>query len=192
MITFATNAVAIKQLAKVLEGDARQLTRDVKTAVNKAVDFVQSQWAKDIGKEVALPQKTIRTTLRKEIARGIENPSGSVSQSKTKRLPLKEYKPRQTAAGVSYSAYKKAKRKTLASAFMGPKPGAVARRLGGHVFSRTGKSRLPIVKRFGPTPFDTTKRFDIPEQLLPIARQRLLEELTKRVRFRVGKKTGAF
>jgi hypothetical protein len=195
MIQFTTNAQAIAQLAKVLEGNASQLKRDVRTAVNKTITNTQSQWAKEIGKEVALTPKAIKQVLKKEIAQSLENPSGSVVLSKSKRLPLKEFKPRQTAKGVSYTAYKGKKRQTLKSAFL-------ASTVGNHVFSRQGakrvmtkgrykgKMRQPIVKRFGPTPFDATVTFEIPKKIMTVARERLLKELQDRIRFRQLKASG--
>ena len=36
-------------------------------------------------------------------------------------------------------------------AFMGPRPGAIAPKLRGHVFIRTSNKRLPIKKLYGPS-----------------------------------------
>lgn len=63
-------------------------------------------------------------------------------------MSLKEFSPRQGAAGTVASPW--GKRQVFAGAFMGPRPGAIARRLGGHVFTRDGSGRLPIKKLFGP------------------------------------------
>jgi hypothetical protein len=40
---------------------------------------------------------------------------------------------------------------------MGPKPGAISKKLGGHVFKRTSSGRFPIEMLFGPS---------VPEELV--------------------------
>lgn len=198
MITFTTNAEAIAQLAKVLENDAKTLKRDVRTAVNKTLTNVQSRWAKEIQKqfssELKVTQKAIKRSLKKEIAQSLDDPRGAVVLSDSKRRSLREFQPEQTASGVRYLGYR-GTRQTLKSAFIVPK-------LGSHVFSRqgakrvmtkgryAGKMRQPIVKRFGPSPFDATVTFDIPKKILNVARTRLLKELQDRIRFREKKASG--
>lgn len=203
MISITTNSQALKELAKTLDNDSKLLKRDINTALNATAKHLKGQWAKEVGKEVALPQKVIKTTISQILARADGEPTASVKQSQTKRLPLKEFKPRQTRAGVAYTAYKGAKRQTLAGAFIGPKPGVTATKLRGHVFSRQGakivaskgshkgRMRQPIVKRFGPSPFETTKKHAIPDKLVALGETRLLAELNKRIRFRKLKASGA-
>lgn len=196
MISITTNAQALKELAKTLANDSKLLKRDINVALNATAKHLKGQWAKEVGKEVALPQKVIKTTISQILARADGEPTASVKQSQTKRLPLKEFKPRQTRAGVAYTAYKGAKRKTLGSAF-------IVKKIGGHVFSRQGakivaskgshkgKMRQPIVKRFGPSPYETTKKHDIADKLVALGDARLLVELNKRIRFRKLKASGA-
>jgi hypothetical protein len=203
MIEITANAQAIKELAKTLENNAKLLKRDINTALNATARHLKGQWAKELGKEVALPQRVIKQTIRQELARTGGDASAAVVQKKSKRLPLKEFKPRQIAAGVSYIVYKKVKRRTLAGAFMGPKPGLKAIKLHGHVWSRqgakrvmtkgryAGKMRQPIVKRFGPSPFDTSRKHETPVRLVHLGKARLLEELKERIRVGTLRASGA-
>lgn len=196
MIEITSNAEAIKRLANVLENNTKLLKRDINTALNSTARHLKSQWAKEIGTELALPQKVIKETIRQELARTGGEAQAAVVQNKSKRLSLKEYKARQTRKGVSYTAYKGSGRKSLPGTF-------VVAKLGGHVFTRqgekrvmskgryAGKMRQPIVKRFGPSPFDTSKKHEIPVKLVVLGEARLLEELKKRVRFRSLKASGA-
>lgn len=197
MIEVTTNAQAIKRLAEVLENNTKMLRKDIRIALSKTANHVESQWAKEISETIPVTRAVIKKLLRQEVA-NIDAPElkASVSLFKSKRLSLKEYRAKQTRSGVSYTGYKGAKRKTLPSAFMGPK-------LGGHVFTRqgrkqvmskgryAGKMRQPIVKRFGPSPFDTTQKHEIPVKLVQLGKARLLLELNKRVRFRSLKASGA-
>lgn len=204
MIEVTTNAQAIKRLAEVLENNTKMLRKDIRIALSKTANHVESQWAKEISETIPVTRAVIKKLLRQEVA-NIDAPElkASVSLFKSKRLSLKEYRAKQTRSGVSYTGYKGAKRKTLPGAFMGPKPGTIALRLGGHVFTRqgqkqvmskgryAGKMRQPIVKRFGPSPFDTTQKHEIPVKLVQLGKARLLLELNKRVRFRSLKASGA-
>jgi hypothetical protein len=64
-------------------------------------------------------------------------------------LPLKEFKPRQFKTGARAKVW--GRLQSFPATFMGPRPGVVAGRLGGHVFVREGKARLPIGMVFGPS-----------------------------------------
>lgn len=197
MIEVTTNAQAIKRLAEVLENNTKMLRKDIRIALSKTANHVESQWAKEISETIPVTRAVIKKLLRQEVA-NIDAPElkASVSLFKSKRLSLKEYRAKQTRSGVSYTGYKGAKRKTLPGAF-------IALRLGGHVFTRqgqkqvmskgryAGKMRQPIVKRFGPSPFDTTQKHEIPVKLVQLGKARLLLELNKRVRFRSLKASGA-
>lgn len=63
-------------------------------------------------------------------------------------LTLKIFGPRQRGPGVAVTVW--GRRQMLDGAFMGPRPGVIAPRLGGHVFKRTSADRKPIAKEFGP------------------------------------------
>jgi hypothetical protein len=203
MIGWNINASAIAALARVLENDTKELKKDIRIAVNEAAKHVRSQWAKEIQKDVALPQREIKKTIKQEKATNLENPTATVTQNKTKRLPLKAFKPKFTKSGVTYKAYKSKGQVKLNNSFIPGKQGSYSSvAYGGHVFTRQGtkrvmtkgrykgKMRQPIVKRFGPSPFEATMVHDIQDRLVAIGRTRLKEEILERLRYRSQKKSG--
>jgi gas vesicle protein len=195
MITFTTNAAAIQKLSELLKNNAKKIRKEIYIALNETAKNLQSQWAKEIGQELAVAQKEIKKTLRREIAKEGGELKSSVTQNKDKRLPLKLFKPSFTKTGVTYRAYKEKDRLKLRNSFI---PGQRGRytsvAFGGHVFTRQGAKRLmtkgryagkmrqPIVKRYGPSAFDTTKKFEISKTLTNKAQERLIYELNKRIR----------
>jgi hypothetical protein len=73
----------------------------------------------------------------------------TVIEGSGRELSLKLFGPKQNAAGTTALVW--GARKMHKSAFMGPRPGAIARSLGGHVWHRTGSSRMPIEMLYGPS-----------------------------------------
>lgn len=65
-----------------------------------------------------------------------------------KPLSLKLFTPRQFGPGTKATVW--GHRQLFPHAFMGPRPGQIASSLGGNVFVRSGRRRLPIEMMFGP------------------------------------------
>ena len=198
MIEITTNEEAIKQLAKALENNTKLLKRDINTALNATARHLKSQWAIEISNETTLTQKIIKETIKQELARAGGEAKAAVSQKKSSRVSLKEYKATQTKKGVSYRINKGAKgskKLLLANSFIWAKNGHVFTRGGAKRVMKkgryVGKMRQPIVKRFGPSPFETTQKREIPVKLIHLGIARLLEELKKRIRFRTLRASGA-
>jgi len=121
-------------------------------ALNDTAKTVRAGISKDVRRLVNIKKKDIDQYLKIKLAHPASAPSALVTVEKSARLPLKYFGARQNAAGVKYKISKVGKSKNfLPSGFMGPKPGAIARRLGGHVFKRVGTKRLPIRKQYGPS-----------------------------------------
>lgn len=66
-----------------------------------------------------------------------------------KELPLKFFGPSQIKKGISVKVW--GQRRHLGGGFMGPRPGLLAQRLGGHAWHRMGAGRMPIQKMYGPS-----------------------------------------
>ena len=66
-----------------------------------------------------------------------------------RELSLKLFGPAQNDVGTSALVW--GRRQTYVSAFMGPEPGVIAPRLGGHVFHRVSSKRTPIEMTYGPS-----------------------------------------
>lgn len=125
---------AHKAMARALNAEGKKM----KTAVQGAV-----------AKQSSIPSRRVASALK--VTQAGVNLGGDLSFTVTARdghLPLKAFKPKQGAAGTSATVW--GRRKLHGGAFMGPRPGLIARGLGGHVMKRTGPNRLPIEKLWGP------------------------------------------
>lgn len=192
MITFSTNDRAIKELSQALGGSDKKIRQQLKIAVNAVSRKVKSQIAKEIGRELATPQKNIKPTIAiAQKATATRNPTAIVRQSKTKRIPLRDFGAKQNKTGTSYKTSKRKGRKHIARAFQGPRPGVVSTKTRGRVFKRKGKARLPIVQLFGPSPWGVFIKNGIKKPVVIIARGELLKQIQRRTRFIKLKQSGA-
>jgi len=166
----------IEQLARAVGTDGpKKFRRETATAINATARKTINMLSKEIGKELATPQKAIKTTI-KVASKASQNKLGAtVRQRPTSRLSLKEFSARQTKKGVSYRVSKSQGRKTLAGAF-------IVDKIGGHAFKRKTKSRLPIVKLQGPSPWGVTVKNKL-DQL--VAKRDVEPELIKQVERRI-------
>jgi hypothetical protein len=98
---------SILELQKAL-GDAapKKLRREVSTAVNYVAKQAKNGLAKEIAKELATTQTTIKQSIAVSKKSTPETLSATVTQDETKRIPLKEFKARQTKSGVRYKISK--------------------------------------------------------------------------------------
>lgn len=141
----------ISRMKAAIENTGRSIRKELAIACNQTANKGKSIIAKEIGKELATAQKNIRTTISTGRKASEVSISTTVEVKKSKRISLKEFGARQTKAGVSYKVSKSRGRAMIPGAFQGPRPGRMNVRTKGNVFKRVGKSRLPIVKLFGPS-----------------------------------------
>lgn len=184
-------ASSVASLQKALEGTSRKLKAEMRIAVNATANKSKSIINKEIRTELATSAKAINQTIRiKRKAAGNEL-SATVEVKKTGRISLREFNARQGRNGTSYKVSKTKGRKTIPEAFQGPKPGVMKASWRGHVFKRVGKTRLPIVKLFGPSPWGV---MTVGQKLGPSKEQtraELEKQVQKRIRFITLKKSGA-
>lgn len=146
----------IAAMKAAIENTGRNLRKELAVACNATAAKGKSLIAKQIGKELATPQKNIRATISQTRKAKDTDISATLEVRKDRRISLKEFGARQTKAGVSYKISKTRGRKSIKSAF-------VVNSLGGHVFVRegakvkaskgryAGKMRQPIYKKYGPS-----------------------------------------
>ena len=194
-VTAQGHDAAIKALANV----TTNLTKQIGIASWQAAKFGKSHIAKEIGKELATPQKDIKKDIDAKRAGGTR---ATVTLDKSKRMSLKRFKPKQNATGVAYKISKTEGRKKIPGAFMGPRPGAVARKLHGHVWMRSGarvamtkgaskgQSRQRIYKLYGPSPWGVVVTRDKQLPIGVIIKDRYGQELEKRLRYLRLKQSG--
>jgi hypothetical protein len=188
-ITIAASDIA--RLKKAIEDTGRSLRKELSIACNQTANKSKSIISKQIASELATSQKTIRTTIRIAQKAKDSEIQAVVEVKKEKRISLKEFGARQTKKGVSYKISKSRGRKTIPGAFQGPKPGSINVRTKGNVFKRVGKSRLPIVKLFGPSSWGV---FVVGKKQGPSVAEteaELKKQIDRRIRFIELKASGA-
>ena len=154
-----------------------------KTAT-KAVSFI----AKDVSKQVAVKQKTVREHIRKK-KKG--KTAYTVELEKSRRIPLRDFGAKQNKQGVTYRIQKGGKRGFAKDAFQGPKPGVVNVKWKGRVFKRVGSSRLPIKQLKGPSPWGVVVRGGRLSAILSQIDAELIKQTQERIRYLRLKKSGA-
>jgi hypothetical protein len=166
----------LDELSRALGVDApKKLKRETATAINATARKTVNLLAKEIGKELATPQKEIKRKITVSDKAKPQKLAATVKQRPTSRLSLKRFSARQTSKGVSYKISKSDGRKTILGAFIPP-------RLGNHVYRRRTDARLPIDKLEGPSPWGVTvkKRLD-----KLIAKRDVKPELIKQINRRI-------
>ena len=180
----------IARLKAAVADTGRTLRKELAIAANAAARKGKSVVNKQIRTELVIKAKDLRPVIRTGRKANTEDISTSVSVSKTKRISLREFGARQTRKGVSYRASKTGGRKIAKGAFQGPRPGLMKVSWRGHVFKRTGKSRLPIAKLHGPSAwgvFVVGKKMGTSAE---VVQAELVKQVERRIRFVLLKKSG--
>jgi len=193
MIGFTVQQRRVNELSKVLKGSDKKVRRQLAIAVNATSKKTQGGIAKEVAKELATAQKNIKKTIKiKKKADGKDKvPSAVVSQTQTKRIPLRDFGARQTKKGTSYKVSKSKGRKTINGAFQGPKPGVMKSSWRGRVFKRVGKARLPIQQLFGASPWGVFVKNDMKKPIVKESKRELIKQIERRIRFMKLKESGA-
>ena len=196
MIALSARARGQKRLAKLLNGNAKKVRQQMKIAVNATAKQTVGIWAKAISKEIAVTQAAVKGTIkitRKADERWIS--STVTQQKKWNRIPLKQFKPKQTSAGVSYKISRYGGKGFLPSGF-------IVKSLGNHVFKRDGpKIKLTqgkkkgslgqrIFKQYGPSPWGVSAKNNLKQPVSAESKKILIKQIDRRIRA-VLKKQGA-
>lgn len=135
------------QIAVIGEGRARPAFA---RAVNRVTTMARTRVIRAIVQQSSIPRSIVVRSIRTKKA---AHQGGSVIEgiifARGAPLSLKHFKPRQLSYGVRAKVW--GEWRQYPTTFMGPRPGVIAPRLGGHVFQRTSSSRLPIEMIFGPS-----------------------------------------
>lgn len=156
MATVTVDGAAI--IDRDLEGAPAKVQRAFVRAAKRAIDSGRSVIVKLIAGDTGLKQKDVRDSISMRYP-SLSDPVASM-RAKTKRLPLIDFKARQTKTGVTYRN-PGGGRSTVPGAFIATtrsQTSADARpdlagSGGAHVgvFKRRGKARLPIRQLYGPS-----------------------------------------
>jgi len=183
----------VPDLVKNLESVVKNLPKQMHIVNGKAARRAESYLAK----QIARPAGFIRVTqkvAKKKIVRGSRGTVGATLEaSKTERIGLEHFGGRHTKAGVTYKITNAGSKKTVVGGFMGPRPGVLAPKLHGGVFTRLNQSdnRSKIGKARGPSPFGVIKKQKLGKKTTSKISEYLLDELRERIRYKTLKKSGA-
>lgn len=158
-ITITIDARSLARMKQELEQKPKLMRRELVRCINDTARHSRTEISSRIRERVNIKKKDIDKHIKVDLADG-DHLEATVTLEKTARIPLKYFGARQTKKGVTYKISKgpappkNAKRRTgknggkerIPDAF-GPK----IPRLGGNVFKRAGKKRLPIIKLLGPS-----------------------------------------
>jgi len=178
----------LRELEAALDGSLKMLPKQVSTAINKTRTKAASTMAKSVVKELAVTQKTVRDAIDKGRRSTPKTLRAMLTLRAGERLPLKQFKPRQTRKGVSYKVSKTEGRKTLKSGF-------IVQSLGSHVFARSGPKRRvrsgvnkgrmkqAIYKKYGASPWGVYVKQDVDPEVRKQINEELRKQIAERIRF---------
>ncbi len=193
MVSATISNRQIQGLNNALKGTNKNIRSELAIAVNATTKKTKTAINKQVRSELAVTAKSVNRGLAvsRKADRKSKQPTGEVTLSKTARLPLKDFKPRQTKKGVSYKISKTQGRSTVSGAFMGPKPGVMKASWKGNVFKRVGQSKLPIVKLQGPSPWGAFVKKGMARTVKKESKRELDKQIKRRIRFVKLKKSGS-
>ncbi len=164
---------------KALAGAINDTGTQERTQISKGIRQKFNIKKKDLDPLISVSPKATPKDLR-----------GGVHLQKSKRPGLQVFGAKQIASGVSYKIEVGGARKTIPGAFMGPRPGVLATKLHGGVFIRKGKSRLPIVKLKGISPWAAFLKSGMLAPTTKDTEQRLMKNVEARTKFLILKANG--
>lgn len=193
MIGFTVQQRRINKLKKTLGGSDKKLKRQLVIAVNATSRKTTGGIAKQVATELATAQKNIKKTIKikKKADKSDGIPSAIVSQTETRRIPLRDFGARQNKKGTSYRISESKGRKTIPGAFQGPRPGVMKASWRGRVFKRIGKERLPIIQLYGASPWGVFTKKKMKAPVVKEAKKELIRQIERRIRFLQLKQSGA-
>src|SRR5579885_2528284 len=127
-----------KELSKLFGEAASGASYAVAKAVDEVGNKTKTQVVRAVAAQAGVKYGRALSVIGSRQAMGTGNGSYEIV-ARDVTMSLKEFAPRQAAAGVEAAPW--GKRRVFAHTFIGPN---------GHVFVRVGKARLPIRKLFGP------------------------------------------
>lgn len=169
----------IKEFEQAIARAGLDITKELVKAINYTIKDAQRFMVKQAKKKIKLSDKKGWDDAIDVVWARVSTLVGIMTVTKRKRISLKRFNPMQTDQGVEYEIFE-GKRKLRRGAFMGPKPGAVALNLYGHVWTRVGKSKLPIIRVMGPSIGNVFRTVQAPT--VEYLDQRLTMQLNRRTK----------
>jgi hypothetical protein len=134
----------IERQKKFLESlGSRRINRVNRRAISRTQTSARTEISKGVREELALKSRDVKDSISIKRPGRDDKPTGNV-RIKAKPIALKRYGARTTRKGVTVKVKKSRGRSVVEGGF-------IVESLGGHVFIRKGKARLPISKLWGPS-----------------------------------------
>jgi len=149
----------------------RAVERAERSAISRTLSNVRTEISKTVRRDLALKARTVTSVLKLDRRRG-------EITVKARAVPLKEYGASRARRWVSVRVKKSRGRRRVAGGFM-------PMSLGGHVFKRVGRARLPIKKLFGPSVVGELSKHT--RHIEQFGRQRFEHHMASRLRWEVQK-----
>jgi Prophage minor tail protein Z (GPZ) len=135
-------------------------------ALNHVGDIARTQVKRELAKQTGLTVTVVDKSMR--TVRAIPARQSYEVVATGKPIALREFAARPTRRGVSARPW--GQRRVFPGTF-------IVRALGGHVFRRAGRGRLPIVKLWGPSLPRELLRGKVPEVFEQVVSERLPERI---------------
>jgi hypothetical protein len=175
-ITFDASKV-IANIGRLPAAARRAIVR----GLNKTATNVRTSASAAIRKRRALSAKVVRDAMAIRKATKERLVSSIVVTGSP--IPLRDYKARQTKRGVTVSVSPGARKLVEHRG----NHAFIVNKIGGHVFVRTGKSRLPIKKLFGPSLPSTFVQAEVRAAWTATALETMPKRLSEEVRFELSR-----
>ena len=182
MITIKSPSANIEALRKSLGDVQKNLSKEIAVALNATGKMARREIGKVIREELAVKKETVEKPIKVGAPANASKLGLTVTLKKEKRISFREFSPRQNKAGVTYKISKKQGRKFIAGAFQGPTPTARKISWRGNAFVRAGKSRLPIIKIKGVSPWGVFVGQDMTPELSKKIQVELKKQIDRRTR----------
>lgn len=192
-ITVSFDEEEHRKILRTLEKFSQGLNREVNIALSKVMRKAKSKIAKDVGRELNLPQKHIKKAI---YVKRPNNWTRVLYFNAWRPVFLKQFKARQNSKGASARVMKTAGRVLFPGAFTGNKikGGGIKPnpKLNGHFFQRLSKKSKPFdIIKTDDTPLEIFKRTGQTYKMSLYLHEQLRLELIERIRFNRLKQSGA-
>jgi hypothetical protein len=184
MLKVEANNRALKRLAKVIEGSSFQIKKETAKAINETVRKATRLMSQEVTQELAIPQKTVKEKIKGKDRAKPRKLNAKVTLQHSERIPLRDFKAKQTKKGVAYKISKRSGRKRIEGAFM-------VASMGNNVFARATNNPFPLYKLQGASPWGAFVKQKSGRKVRREVRKELTKQIDRRVRFIKLKKTGA-
>ena len=190
MISIEVNPKQLKELREATGRSKKSFSKELAAAINHVAKQTKTNIGRDIRKTVNLKKEISERPIKMRAKATADIPIAMVSIEETRREGLQHFGARQDKRGVSYKISKQGGRRRVDGAFMGPSPGVLAPRLYGGVFKRAAKTRLPIIKLYGVSPYAAYAKNAFEQVEIAFISKGLEKQIERRIKLNVLRANG--